>query len=487
MLATLALVAGLLLPWTLGAACIASLHAGRRADSVPVAWVLGCGWFAGMFLLTLLMRGVALAGVPFSLASVGLPLLGATVLAGWLAWRLWAARTGVRTGDALRNTLRALGGGDLVGWRRIAWRLLLGWLALRYALLLAELWLQPLYPWDAWTQWSTKARTWYDTRTLVPFVGVDGWLQGVPAGAYMDAAPHYPATVPLFQTWAALLLGGWDDAHVNLPFWISGVAFVVAFYGALRRFAFEPMIALAGAALLATLPILNVHVALAGYADLPMAAYLTLGTVAALLAITQRSWPDALLALLLLAAGVLVKNPGKAWLVVLVPGLLVAAWPRRGLMLASIAFAAATLAMLLVAQRGINVLGYQISAKYAMPWNALFDAYFSFANWNLLFYALVAAAIAARRQLFSPAVAPLTSIVIGGLMFLYFGFAFTNAAAWVEDQSTVNRATLHLVPLMILWMLVALRAWRTSTRARADAAGTLPPTVEPVRAPDTAA
>ena len=31
-----------------------------------------------------------------------------------------------------------------------------------------------------------------------------------------------------------------------------------------------------------------------------------------------------------------------------------------------------------------------------------------------------------------------------GLLFLLFGFAFTNAAAWVEDQSTVNRATLHL-------------------------------------------
>ena len=43
-------------------------------------------------------------------------------------------------------------------------------------------------------------------------------------------------------------------------------------------------------------------------------------------------------------------------------------------------------------------------------------------------------------------------------MFLFVGFAFTNAGAWVEDQSTVNRATLHLAPLIVVWMFVTLRA-----------------------------
>ena len=44
-------------------------------------------------------------------------------------------------------------------------------------------------------------------------------------------------------------------------------------------------------------------------------------------------------------------------------------------------------------------------------------------------------------------------------MFLFVGLAFTNAFLWVEDQSTVNRATLHLAPLIVVWMLVTLRAW----------------------------
>jgi hypothetical protein len=65
----------------------------------------------------------------------------------------------------------------------------------------------------------------------------------------------------------------------------------------------------------------------------------------------------------------------------------------------------------------------------------------------------------ARRQLLSREIAPYTAMVVAGLMFLFFGFAFTNARVWVEDQSTVNRATLHLAPLVTIWMLLSFRAW----------------------------
>ena len=208
-----------------------------------------------------------------------------------------------------------------------------------------------------------------------------------------------------------------------------------------------------------TMPILNVHVALAGYADLPLAAYLTLGSLAALAAVRHRNAADAALAVLLLAACALVKNPGKAWILIVALGTLVAAWPRRGLQLAVAAFAGAALAIVALSRTGIRILGYQLTQDVNMPWGALFDAYFSFGNWNLLWYCAVAALIVGWRQLLARDVAPLTTIVAGGLMFLLVGFAFTNAGIWVEDQSTVNRATLHLAPLIVVWMLALLRAW----------------------------
>ena len=41
----------------------------------------------------------------------------------------------------------ALAGAHLGGWQRLAWRLLVAWIAVRFALLFAEVWWLPLYPW----------------------------------------------------------------------------------------------------------------------------------------------------------------------------------------------------------------------------------------------------------------------------------------------------------------------------------------------------
>jgi hypothetical protein len=51
--------------------------------------------------------------------------------------------------------------------------------------------------------------------------------------------------------------------------------------------------------------------------------------------------------------------------------------------------------------------------------------------------------------------------VAAGALFLAVVFAFTNAREWVETQTTINRAVLHLAPLSAVWMLVAFRAWAT--------------------------
>jgi len=53
----------------------------------------------------------------------------------------------------------------------------------------------------------------------------------------------------------------------------------------------------------------------------------------------------------------------------------------------------------------------------------------------------------------------LTMIVLGGLLFLFFVFGFTNASYYVSDQSTVNRATLHLAPLIVVFMVLAWQAF----------------------------
>jgi hypothetical protein len=468
------LLFGQLLVWAFGIALLALVPlrtpAGAElvAAPVPRAWIFGCGWFAGAFVLTLWMRALSLAGIAFSVVAVGLPLLCVVLAAVWLTRR----RTNAIQNFSVRTLAHDLTGAELRDWQRAAWIALLAWLALRYALLLAEdLW-RPLYPWDAWTQWGTKARVWFELKTMTPFVPLAQWLQ--PGNvAYIDTAPQYPATVPLLQVWSALLLGRWDDALINLPWWLTAVAFAFALFGFLVQRGLPRLWALVVTWLVASLPILNAHVALAGYADLAMATYLTLGVLAAMQWLSSRQWRDAALAVLLLVACVTIKNPGKVWLAVLVPGAITALVPRYGLKLAAACIAGGILVLLLLAQTSPTILGYQLHLEFVSPWRGLAEALFAFGNWHLLWYGAIAVAIIARRQLFTPEMAPLTVVIGTGLLFLFFGFAFTNAARWVEDQSTVNRATLHLAPLVIVWMALLFRAWAAQNTAESPPSATI--------------
>ena len=448
---------GWLLVWMFGIAVLLALstRTSTLSDDGETAFVIGAGFFVGQFLLTLWMRALAVAGISFGRVSIGGALLAATAILAWLAWR----RHRNMLVDVLRAAPRGLAGSDLPKEQRALRYAIVAWLALRFALLLIEVLRRPLYPWDAWTQWATKARVWYGERTMVPFVDASQWLAAPGTNLWFDAAPHYPGTVPLTQVWSATLLGRFDDALINLPWWLTAIAFGFAVYGFLRGRGLGRVGALVATWLVLSLPILDAHVALAGYADLAMATYLTLTAFAALRFVQSRRASDLVLALVLAAACTVIKNPGKIWILMLLPGLVAALVPRYGLRLAGAVFALAAAAALVLTRTGLTILGYHLQLDFDMPWNGLAEAYFMFANWHLLFYGALAVAVLAWRRLLSPELASLTLIVAAGLAFLMFGFAFTNARAWVEDQSTVNRATLHLAPLIVVWMVLAFRAW----------------------------
>jgi hypothetical protein len=469
------LVFGHALVWGAGIALLLAVPAVRLGggsstalDTEPGewAWIVGTGWFVGALLLTLVMRLDSAVGVAFGRAAIGLPLAAVGAVAAVFAWR--AVRT-----DPARRPLAACArefvdaalGKDLVLWQRVLWWLLLGWLAIRFGVLLAEVMTRPLYAWDSWIQWATKARVWFELRSMVPFGPMHEWLPANGA-LYFDAAPHYPATVPLWQVWSAVLLGRWDDSLTNSAWWCTGLALTVAAYGFLRGAGCGRLAALAGAGLIATLPILNAHIALAGYADLPIAACITLATLAGWRFARTRGVRELVLLVALLAALPTLKNPGKAWIFLLLPGVLVGFSPRWGLRMAAVMLGAGALAMLVLAQTDPVVLGYRLHLNWNLPWQSLVDAYFVYANWNLLWFGAIAVALLGARSLLDPAAAPLTVTLGIGLLFLFFGFAFTNAALWVEDQSTVNRATLHIAPLLVVWMVIVYREWAARLGAK---------------------
>ena len=453
MLATLFL--GLFLPWVLGSALLLALR-GERAIAAPgeLAWILGAGFFAGAFALTLWMRFLSKVGIEFGALIIVAPLLALAALIGY-----FVRRTIKTMPSAMRDMWRALiapvGPNGAGRWM---WWALFGWLALRFVVLAFEVAWQPLFPWNAWTQWATKARVWFELGRIVPFGDQQAWLAANGA-MYFDAAPQLPPTLPLLQVWASLALGRWDDTLMNWPWWQMAVALALAVYGALRSLAASPLAALVVAFLVSSLPLANVHVALAGYADLPLAGFYACAALALLRWAALRSAGDAATVAVLALAVTQITSPGAIWTATLVPGAIVVLFPHRGVRIAAALIGAILFAILALAQTSPTLLGHRLHLAYDPAWVSVAESYFVLGSWNLLWYGLVVATLLAWRDLLSPALAPLTMIACAGAIMLLSLIAFPNAAMMLAPETSIGRATLQFAPILVIFAALAFRSF----------------------------
>jgi hypothetical protein len=467
---------GLLLPWALGVAALLAARDAARPLAAPgeITWLLGAGYLAGALLLTFWMRALSLAGVRFGAAAIALPLLA---VAGALLILAWRRGGGARSIGAMRE---AFAPPAVTGLARAFWWGLLAWIALRFALLALEVASRPLFPWEAWIGWATKARVWFEFGRITEFVGAREWFAAT-GNAWFDASPANPATLPLLQVWASIALGNWDDALMNWPWWQIAVALTLAVYGGLRRLGATSLEALVGAYFVASLPLANAHVALAGYADLPLAAYFAVAVLAFLQWAGTRTLRDAALAACFAAACPLIKIVGAVWLLALLPGVTVALAPRQGRKLVAIALGVIAAALVVLAQTSFVVAGHPLHLDFAPAWTSFSDSLFLLGNWNLLWYGVIGAALLAWRQSLTPPLLPLAAIVATGLFLVSILLFFPGSAQWLADAPGVDRAMLHLAPVLVVFMVLAFRAFD----ARWTAAHPLP--IAPDAASATAA
>ncbi|HSD00207.1 MAG TPA: hypothetical protein VLI21_14975, partial [Casimicrobiaceae bacterium] len=418
------------------------------------------------------MRALSLAGVPFSALSIGAPVVMATLALAWTLRR--------RASDAFALVLpwRRQGGGvrtatlaeDLRASRRERYFIyaIAAWLVLRFVVLLLDVIWTPLYPWDAWIQWATKARVWYSLGHIVPFGRSEAWFAANGA-MWLDASPDYPATVPLWQVWSSVALGRFDDALMNIPWWLTAVALAIAVFGALRAAGMSSATALVGAWLVSSLPLANVHVALAGYADLPMAAYYALAALSVWRWSGDRTLGNLTLALLFAIACVTIKTPGIVWASTLLPAVVVTLMPQRGPRIVLVGFIAVLLVLAALAQMAPVVLGYRLHLDFAPAWRGLIASLFVFGNWHLLWYAVIAVIVVGWSEIRTTHLIALSMSVAAGALFLVVVFSFTNARNWVTDQTTINRALLHMAPLALIWTMLVAHAWFVRVRGQAPA------------------
>jgi hypothetical protein len=472
---SLRIAGALLLPWAAGGLWLSLLW--RSEPRAHWAVLLGYGCLVGTFATTALMRCWDLVGLRQSYLGIASVLGAGTILGVWLRRRLPPAAF---AGAGGQTSLR-----DLSPAAKLAVAGLLALLLVRFGTLAAELLWRPLYAWDAWMNWAPKARAWFELRHLVPFGSERAWLDQPDGQLYSIFNWNYPPTVPLIQTWMALALGRWDDSLVNLPWLACWVALGLGFYGQAREWGVTTLAAVMFTYLLLSMPLLDAHVALAGYADIWMSAYYGLAALALFQWLRSRQAPQAWLAAACALAAAQVKMPGVVWALTLLPALMVGLLPKSWLIVTAVTGMGLVSAVALTGGITIDLpalgplrLSFQevevpYLGRYVFQfhpvWRPVFEHAWLLANWHLLWYLVPALiAVAMPRIAKSRLMLAMTAATAVGFGFLVVVFFFTRAYAFAVDGTTINRALMHVVPVALFY---ALAAFWEGRRPAASTAG----------------
>ena len=188
----------------------------------------------------------------------------------------------------------------------------LGWILLAVARTTT---VKPLYDWDGWVLWATKARVLYEHPG-------DG--SAILKSSFYGA-PSYPLGLPSLEATTMRAVGSFDGTLLDLQLAVLVAAGVAGIWVLLRRLA-HPLVI--GLALLATLASTRVaYQATTNYADVPLAFLTALGVVAGAAWLTARaeerqSW-QLVCFTVFLASAAWTKNEGLVFGAAAVTGLLV--------------------------------------------------------------------------------------------------------------------------------------------------------------------
>ncbi len=441
----------LALPVLLGGLWLNLLVPPQATARKALAW--GNGTLLGLLLIPQFIWGLDALGLPLSFwapAALTSALIVLAVVAGFLR------KTPRQT---LHPEMQALFAMPVS--HKVLFVFLLLLLGLRLTTLGLEVLWRPLFPWDATMHWATKAKVWFEFKSMVPFVENADWLNTGGVGTFTDHHPSYPPTIPLLQVWMNLATGRWDESLMNLPWLLCLIALGAAFYSQLRNSGVSPAIGMAFTYLLLSMPLINTHVALAGYADL----FLGAAYCGALMAFhnwvsTKQRW-QALLMVLFAIACPLIKIEGYMWSLTLIPALVVVfaarhAVARIGVLAITVVVVLATLLLYRPAHidQALHLLtGFNMEALYLTGFDrkallGIVKSVWLHDNWHLFGYLLPVSLTLglilprAVTRSYRGILAALGSAVVAFL----FLFLFTLFSQGAINFTGVGRLSIQLAP-----------------------------------------
>jgi len=453
-----------LLPLLLGSGLWWLSNGGRRSNG-DIAASLGVGWIGGLFVCAF-AASLRARGDTLDALSLTAPWLGGLALLAWVGAVVRTRRSGTLSPRPARTDQDSLS--------RVIWWVLLALIVVRLLLLADEASLRPIFPWDAWSAWAVKPKTWILLGHADPYVSMAGWLADPSAARRTAASWNYPELLAWVQVWFASAAGGWNEPLVDLAWCGALGAFALAAYGYWRSFGLRGWIAIVLVYALVSLPLVDAHVALAGYADLWLAVTLGLATLAWTRWLILRERSQWLLAIAFALCMPAIKLEGAIWLLgfsaVVVLDLLPSLWRKfvaagvvvlvvGGLLLGGFALPMLGLGWVHFAWDSVDIPSV---GTFKLAWhpvgNAMLASLFTLPNWHLLWYVFpVVVSLRWRRLLHDHVARMLCLLVLQQFAFLFLLFFFTDAAAWAQDFTSANRLILQVVPCLFVFVAVLLR------------------------------
>jgi hypothetical protein len=425
----------------------------------------GYALLLGMIGITLVMRLLSVVGIPFSITSIG-SVAGLVFLAGLIApqsWRTAAIQKVPGPPVSLQFT-----------WvQGILICICLALLCSRLIALGIEVGTRPQFSWDGKQHWTKQAKVFFELGSVAAYVPLEEWLALGGQNVYTNMHPDYAITTPLLQTWTNVALGQWHDSLMNLPWLLVWVALGLIFYAQARIAGIDSVTSVAATYMVLSLPYLNTHVALAGYADLVLALCF-LAAVCAFYNWSQcRQHWQAVLLLLCAFSGLLIKNEGFFWFLSFVPGLvLVVCGIRFGLWAGAAMTVVLLLAVALMPEQWV-VAGHsleELSLRYRPAgWSSLYLSFLLHDNWHFLSYLLLAALLFLiwRPRKLGSTLAPVASVLLSAFALYFCLYLFTRYSFGAVRFTSLNRVALQLMPAAAFFTLLVY-----ATLSRKEPTGT---------------
>ncbi|HFD11101.1 MAG TPA: hypothetical protein ENJ32_01320 [Crenotrichaceae bacterium] len=437
------------LPWLQGILIIC-LFCSFTTEKLPVTIVIGYGYLLGMVIVTLIIRVLPLSPVIISTALIIFCISSFALL--WLRSR-GTLSTSTITSSHLSQYKMSLS----LMFPIVVFTII----SIHVYLLACNIIVKPMFAWDAWATWSVKARTWFELGQIVTFVDKTTWLNNLDSSLHTLDAWHYPDTVPLIQTWLALMINRWDDSLVNLPWLFCFIALGTGFYGQLKLLDIPPVLKITGLYLIVSLPLINTHVALAGYADIWLSTAYTFTMLSLIQYLIIPSRAQLGLTLISACCVLLIKVEGIVLVATLLPVWLSvnasSSLQKKMLIISCVIVAAIITVITVLSPMELNLpyLGkFQIA--YHPVWTAVMINYLELPSWHLLGYLTITGllyssfssslSVQQRKLILIP-----SAVLLGYLFVLFF---LTQNYSWAQQYSSINRITLQLFPVIVFCLFL---------------------------------